>query len=315
MNAPLVSVILPARNAEKTIGNAIVSVLEQTMPDMELIVVDDASTDGTVSVVAAMDAPRIRLLKSQRNIRYAAARNLGLGNARGKWAAFLDADDEWAPERLERLLAATQGREDGFVADLEVLAVPGPSGRLVRARPPAQPEDGCVQTLGLHAFLQMGHDVRPMVPVSAFRRAGVEFPEWGSCGEWTFLLARLSAQGMQGRLVRRAGYFYRAQAAHDSSTLLGREELLHVLEMLRTDPSLPEASRRLLSQRVMHAREGLVAAALRHGDSGKFLRYARRYPRSVLSLPRRALLFAFAKARAFQATVAASRHADPAFRD
>ncbi|HVB33511.1 MAG TPA: glycosyltransferase family 2 protein [Patescibacteria group bacterium] len=314
MTAPLVSVIMPARNAEKTVGYAIASVLEQTMNDLELIVVDDASTDATVSVVEAMDDPRIRLLRSRRNIRYAAARNLGLRYARGKWAAFLDADDEWMPERLERLLVTAQGREDCYIADLEVLAVPGPSGRLMRARAPKQLEDERLEDLDLDAALKLGHDVRPMIPVSAFGREGVEFPEWGSCGEWTFLLVRLHAQGMQGRLVRRPGYLYRAQAAHDSSTLLAREELLNVLEILAADVSIPGASRQLLSERVAHAREGLVAAALRHRDVRSFLRYARRYPRAALNLPRRALLFAAAKVRAFQATAAVSRGINPAFR-
>ncbi|HVB98568.1 MAG TPA: glycosyltransferase family 2 protein [Candidatus Dormibacteraeota bacterium] len=312
MTSPLVSVIIPARNAENTVGNAIASVLEQSMPDLELIVVDDASTDRTAPVVAAMRDARIRLLRSERNIRCAAARNLGLRNARGKWAAFLDADDEWAPGRLESLLSIIQDCENGYAVDFQVLAVPGPLGRLVRANAPRPAEDGRVEDVDFDAILQLGHDVSPIVSVPACARAGIRFPESGSGGEWVFFLSKLFAQGMQGRLVRRPGYLCRAQAAHDSSTLRAREEYLNVLEILAADESLPETSRRLLSKRMAYVREGLVAAALRRRDGGTFVRYARRYPRAVLRLPRRAVLFIAARARLFLAASAVSRNTNPA---
>jgi succinoglycan biosynthesis protein ExoO len=314
MSAPVVSVILPARNAESTVGNAIASVLEQTMPDLELIVVDDASADRTAAVVSAMRDRRVRLLRCERNIRYAAARNLGLRHARGQWAAFLDADDEWAPERMEWLLDAAHGDQGCYVADLELSAVPGPSGRLLRAVAPRQIENGSITEIDLDAALALGHDVRPMIPIPAFRCNGLEFPEWGSCGEWTFLLVRLSAQGIRGRLVRRAGYFYRAQAAHDSSTLQGKRELARVLEVLTADPSLPKATQKQLSRKLAQARQGLLAGSLRHGDAGAFLRYSRSYPETLWHLPMRILLFAAAKARSFLVTAAISRGIDPAIR-
>lgn len=317
MTPPLVSVIIPAHNAEKTVGYAIASVLEQTVADWELIVTDDASTDRTVSIVSAMPDPRIRLLRSERNIRCAAATNMALRNARGEWASFLDADDEWTPTHLENLLAAARGGEargggDCYVADLEVMAVPGPSGRLARVGIPGRSEDGTVTVLNLETALRLRHDVRPMIPVSAFSRSGIEFPEWGSCGQWTFINARLSTLGMQGKLVRRVGYLYRAQAPHDSSSLCAREELLTVLGTLAADDSLPEPGRELLSKKRKEAQEGLVAASLRHGDLIRFLRYAKRYPRAVLGLPARVLLFAVAKIRSSLATAAVSRRMNAA---
>jgi succinoglycan biosynthesis protein ExoO len=315
MTFPLASVIMPARNAEGTVGNAIASVLEQTMPSLELIVVDDASTDQTADLVSQMRDPRIRLLRCKKNIRCAAARNLGLRNAHGKWVTFLDADDEWSGRRLQFLLSAAQGREDCYVADRELLAVPGPSGRLVRFGAIREPEDGILVTLDLEGALKLGHDVRPMVPRSAFTRMGIEFPEWASGGEWIFLLARLSAQGMEGRLVRHGGYLYRAQASHDSSTLRAKKELLSVLEILAAEPSLSETTKRHLSKKVSRARQGIVATALRHGDAAEFLAYARRYPRAVLPLPLRGLRFAAAKARVRLAMAVASRRGNPTRRN
>jgi len=94
-----ISVVIPAYNAEAFLGRAIDSVLGQTCPPMEVIVVDDGSADGTGDV-ARQFGDRVRLLH-QENAGVSAARNLGIEKARGEWIAFLDADDWWEPHRLE----------------------------------------------------------------------------------------------------------------------------------------------------------------------------------------------------------------------
>ena len=98
MNLPRVSVVVPAYNAARHVGRAVDSVLNQTLLDLEVLVVDDGSSDETVSVLQAYGA-RIRVLQ-QVNAGPAAARNLGLREARGTYVAFLDADDFWAPGKL-----------------------------------------------------------------------------------------------------------------------------------------------------------------------------------------------------------------------
>lgn len=104
---PLVSVIIPAFNAERYIREAIDSVLAQTHRDLEVIVVDDSSTDGTPALLQAY-GDRIHVIR-KRNGGAAAARNAGANAARGEWLAFLDADDVWEPAKLERQLAVTTG--------------------------------------------------------------------------------------------------------------------------------------------------------------------------------------------------------------
>ncbi len=101
---PNVSVIIPAYNAKGFIADAVRSALDQTYRDLEVIVVDDGSTDGTAAELAAF-GDRIRVLQ-QANRGVAAARNAGAAVARGAWIAFLDADDLWLPHKLERQLAA-----------------------------------------------------------------------------------------------------------------------------------------------------------------------------------------------------------------
>lgn len=113
MSAPAVSVIIPAYNAAGFVRRAVDSVLAQTCADFELLVVDDGSTDGTRDVLASYGA-KLRVL-AQPNGGPAAARNHGLRYAQGDYVAFLDADDHWLPQKLERQLQLMSARPDvGF---------------------------------------------------------------------------------------------------------------------------------------------------------------------------------------------------------
>ena len=108
-----VSIIMPVFNAAPQLPRAIASVQNQSFPNWELLVIDDGSTDGSAQVAAekARQDPRITLLSLSANEGAAAARNTGLSAARGRYIAFLDADDEWLPEKLDRQL--TFMRETG----------------------------------------------------------------------------------------------------------------------------------------------------------------------------------------------------------
>jgi len=106
-NAPLVSVIIPVYNGERYIGRTIASVAAQTVPDWEIIAVNDGSPDGSLAVLeeeARRDPGRIHVI-SVANGGVSRARNTGVANARGTLIAFIDQDDLWAPEKLEKQLA------------------------------------------------------------------------------------------------------------------------------------------------------------------------------------------------------------------
>lgn len=110
--SPQVSVVIPAYNRAGTLERAITSVLSQTFPDLECIVVDDGSTDQTVALVEGVQDPRLRLLRLPVNKGGSHARNVGIQAARGELLAFLDSDDEWLPQMLERLVVRLRECED-----------------------------------------------------------------------------------------------------------------------------------------------------------------------------------------------------------
>jgi teichuronic acid biosynthesis glycosyltransferase TuaG len=99
---PAVSVITPVWNAADTLAATVASVRAQSLPDWEMLLIDDGSTDGSGALAArlAAEEPRLRLLGWAENRGAAAARNAGIGAARGRFVAFLDADDLWRPEKL-----------------------------------------------------------------------------------------------------------------------------------------------------------------------------------------------------------------------
>ena len=101
----LISVIMPSYNTGKYISDSIKSVIDQTYPDWELIIVDDCSTDDTVDVINSFSDPRIILLKNEINSGAAVSRNRALRAAKGRWIAFLDSDDIWEPEKLEKQIS------------------------------------------------------------------------------------------------------------------------------------------------------------------------------------------------------------------
>ncbi len=110
---PEVSVVIPTYNRASTIGRALDSVLNQSVRDIEVLVVDDGSTDATVATVEAVADQRVTLLRHATNKGAAAARNTGIRAARAPFIAFLDSDDAWLPGKLTAQLAALRAAPAG----------------------------------------------------------------------------------------------------------------------------------------------------------------------------------------------------------
>jgi len=118
---PLVSVVIPTRNRARLLQRTLESVLKQSTGDLEVIVVDDGSTDSPQAVKAAAD-PRVTVLRNPESTGVSRARNRGIAAARGEWIAFCDDDDLWAPTKLqEQLTAASRAGADwAYTGDVNV---------------------------------------------------------------------------------------------------------------------------------------------------------------------------------------------------
>lgn len=107
MTHPRFSVIIPVHNKARHVAESVASALDQTLSPHEVILIDDASTDGSAEIIAGIKDPRIRLLfRETPGPGGYAARNLGIEKAEGDWIAFLDADDIWAPTHLADIAQA-----------------------------------------------------------------------------------------------------------------------------------------------------------------------------------------------------------------
>ncbi|GJD21728.1 glycosyl transferase family protein [Rivularia sp. IAM M-261] len=122
---PKVSIIIPTYNTQSYINKAIESALSQTITDIEIIVVDDASTDASVDNAKQFSDCRLQIFVNPKNLGAGLTRNYGLQKAKGEWIALLDSDDWYAPERLEKLLHIANTENADVVADNLMLIYDG----------------------------------------------------------------------------------------------------------------------------------------------------------------------------------------------
>jgi len=212
-----VSVIIAAYNAAPFIGRAITSALAQTPPALEILIVDDCSTDATRAVVetAAQEHPTIRLIAMPRNSGPSAARNAAIREARAAWLAVLDADDAFAPTRLATLLAFAEATNADFVAD-DLGLYDAVAGRVSGSGigPDAVLPDG---PIGLHDYLEhnlangQGLDwglLKPFLRRAALLERGIFYDETITHGEDFRLVVDLLLSGAKFRLLAQPLYLY-----------------------------------------------------------------------------------------------------------
>lgn len=216
---PLVSVIMPCYNSERFVAQSIQSVLTQTLPDFELIVVDNGSSDHTVELIRSIQDSRIRLLIENRK-GVSAARNIGIRSAVGEFIAFLDSDDTWAVTLLQELSTSLLQHEGAVLAycGWQNSGLPGPRGEPF-IPPDYEQSDKAEQLLGncrwpIHAALSRR---------SAVLRAGC-FDEHYSHAEDFALWLRVCIQGPIVRVPRILAFYHhhgQGQAtSHRAKTVL-----------------------------------------------------------------------------------------------
>jgi len=202
MSGPLVSVILPVFNGERFLAHALNSVFAQGHDDLDVVAVDDGSTDGTAAVLARYQG-RIRVI-AQENAGPAAARNTGLAHARGDILAFIDADDLWHPRKLETQLKELAAAPDTEVSICHVLNFwngdPGEEIDVLRARDYEILNEGAV----VQAVL---------VRREVFDRIGGFDPRL-RFGEDTEFYVRLEQSGIKKRMLEQVLGYRRIHAAN-----------------------------------------------------------------------------------------------------
>lgn len=135
---PRVSVVVPSRNRARLLRRTLQSILAQRFTDLEVILVDDGSTDDTPALTARAD-PRVVVIRNREPIGVSAARNRGIAAARGEWIAFCDDDDLWSPDKLSHQLAAAEraGTDWAYSGDVNI----DDELRILSGGPPRDPQD------------------------------------------------------------------------------------------------------------------------------------------------------------------------------
>jgi glycosyltransferase involved in cell wall biosynthesis len=263
---PLVSVVIPARDAAAHIAKAVESVLAQSYPRVECIVVDDGSTDETREI-AATRGERVRVLDGG-GVGVAAARNLGAGSATGGLLSFLDADDEWEVQRTERLLEELRRTgADAVICASRVISAGGTGDNTIRLRP--LPPD-------LSSLLRWDGSVvstssNLLIKRDVFDAVGAFDPRLSTAADWELLIRLVSQTRLvyvDEPLVR-----YRWHERNMSRDLdLTERDLAHAYEiaLARMGEDLPVSRRRATAG--FHRM--LAAANWRFGRRGRSLAHA-----------------------------------------
>jgi glycosyltransferase involved in cell wall biosynthesis len=220
---PDVSVAIPTHNRSGLLKTTLRSVLRQRDVNIEVIVVDDGSTDDTREVMAALDDARVRVVGHEIPQGVSAARNRGIAEATGEWIAFIDDDDLWAPDKLSRQLEAARktNRNWAYAGAVKIDA----KERIVGGTPPPAPE--LLMTRLPHWNLMPGGCSNVIASATAVEASGAFDRDLVNLADWD-LWIRLSEGGppacVHAPLV---GYrFHTGNSSNDTALILSEAKLI-----------------------------------------------------------------------------------------
>lgn len=225
---PAVSVLMANYNSEPYLAAAIQSVLGQDLKSLELILVDDGSADGSVALAQgiAENDPRLRVFSGTRFGGPAPVRNFALDQARGDWVAIVDSDDLIHPQRLSRMLAATQtSNADILIDDLAIFDGDGSSGiDTMFDGPLADAPTTISEQTYIHANFLFGKGTKlgyakPLIRHTALKSHAIRYNEAMRIGEDYDLIVRLLGKGCIMATLPETLYFYRKHSASISHRL------------------------------------------------------------------------------------------------
>ena len=211
LGPPRISFVIPAWNQERFLIGAVGSALSQTIHDIEVVVVDDASTDATPHMLAAIDDPRLVVQRLEKNLGPGGARNLGLEVAMGPIVAFLDADDVAMPERAEKQLAFFADHPDHVLVG-SAYGVIDEADQVLRIERPVESDDTDLRFTSL--FLSPVHLTTSAIRADVARAQGVAFPTDSKIVEDYRFVSKLIRHGKVANLPDVLTYYRR----HDAMT-------------------------------------------------------------------------------------------------
>jgi glycosyltransferase involved in cell wall biosynthesis len=251
--APIVSVVIPTRDRRDLLLRAVRSALAQDLRDVEVLVVDDGSTDGTSEALAGVGDDRVRVIRNARPVGVAAARNMGAEAAAAPWIAFLDDDDLWSPRKLgqQRAAAEADTRHWVYAGVVEI----DRDGRLLGGEPPPPPA-ALVQGLRGRNLVPAGCS-NVMLRAAVFRQVGGFDTGLRHLADWDLWL-RLAPTGLPACVPSPlvAYRIHAGQATLDPSGMIAEGRVLEARHGARLN-----SIRRWLAW--SHLRRGERGAALR----------------------------------------------------
>lgn len=223
---PLVSVLVACYNAELHLESALRSALDQSLKAIEVIVIDDCSTDMSRTIVERMiySDPRLRLVTASQNSGPAAARNMGLKEARGEWICVLDSDDLMAPQRLERMVSGARLEKADIFADNLLIFYDSYTSSPHLFLTDIEGKISVDKATYLDGTIMYGADanygyLKPLISRSFANEKGVTYNETLRVGEDDDFILRLLLEGAKYVVCEEALYGYRKHSASTSHRL------------------------------------------------------------------------------------------------
>ncbi len=243
---PRVSVIMPAYNAAKTILGTLASLQQQRFTDFEIIVINDGSTDDTLAVLAAIAEPRLQVY-SYANGGLPVARNRGMAWATGEYLAFIDADDQWTPDKLADQVQALDDRPAAGVA-YSWTAFIDAGDRYLYAKTPVNFDGDVYAQLLVENFIASGSNI--LVRRTLAQAVGDFDPSLKSAEDWDYYL-RLAARSAFALVPKYQILYRRSPQSMSTNVAVMEANGLRVIE--RAFAQAPAALQRWKSHSRAHA--------------------------------------------------------------
>ena len=282
---PSVSVLVPAYNVASWVEGALASALASRDVDLEVVVVDDGSTDQTAEVAEAVAArdPRVVVVRQSENLGPSAARNVALAHATKPWVAALDADDAFAPDRLARLVALGEATGADVVSDDVAIVRDGEDTTWTTMYQAFDWRRAEGHRLTLAEFADLDWIIQPVFRRSFLDRYDLRYREDVRHGEDFLFYTRALLSGARWVTAAEAGYFYRRRegsltlsGSHVADNLVATRAALEAVESSAPPRDVSAFRRRLAREREMTAWGGVRRALQSDGVAAAAMEALRR---------------------------------------